>query len=304
LSPHLEENSNSNVISLLEVCFLCNRRFLYESCSTPPLLVHPQHNEEDILLNLFFEDSSTGALLEKSLLHQSSSSCNFCKTLCNSLLEAKTKISGIIEEITALIRRSKKLSSSSCHMLSRARVVSRLFQDPPLPVASSPPSSYLFTGFDTNSLPGTPSMLSHNNNASSPPTFSFLSPLKSPRKSRQSESPPRKISPPTEMSKMLTASNSSGRLFVIVQEESINLDKSINKAEEGEEEQVKNPLEESKLEEQSVKENEKGSKRMKGGGKFTCTICSKGFKCNRDLQSHVGYHTQDKPHTCDICGTR
>lgn len=40
------------------------------------------------------------------------------------------------------------------------------------------------------------------------------------------------------------------------------------------------------------------------GGKFVCTICPKSFKCNRDLQSHIGSHSQSKPFSCEICGTR
>jgi hypothetical protein len=51
-----EENSNSNVVSLLEVCFLCNRRFLYDLTLDPGTT--QDDKEEDVLLHMFFEDTS------------------------------------------------------------------------------------------------------------------------------------------------------------------------------------------------------------------------------------------------------
>lgn len=75
VSPE-EENSNSNVVSLLEVCFLCNRRFLYD-LTLEPTTAQDGLKEEDVILHMFFDDTSNKC--SHSILHLMSYKLNIFK---------------------------------------------------------------------------------------------------------------------------------------------------------------------------------------------------------------------------------
>ncbi|CAL1530490.1 unnamed protein product, partial [Lymnaea stagnalis] len=38
--------------------------------------------------------------------------------------------------------------------------------------------------------------------------------------------------------------------------------------------------------------------------KYKCSVCCKAFTCSSHMRSHEKLHSGEKPHRCDICGSK
>ncbi|CAL8127435.1 unnamed protein product [Orchesella dallaii] len=106
-------SDGSDNADLLDFCFLCSRQFFHERVED----YGTERLKDEEVLETFFEELGP---VDRSLLQ----CCPACKALCKTLLRTKAALSSLIDEITNLLLRSRKVS----YLLSKSRVVSRLFQ--------------------------------------------------------------------------------------------------------------------------------------------------------------------------------
>ncbi|ODM99703.1 putative zinc finger protein, partial [Orchesella cincta] len=212
-------SDSSDNADLLDFCFLCSRQFFHERVED----YGTERIKDEEVLETFFEELGP---VDRSLLQ----CCPACKALCKTLIRTKAALSSLIDEITKLLLRSRKVS----YLLSKSRVVSRLFQSsnsslPPCETSTSylqQPLSQINFHKDVSSTA--------NNSTCFPTQFdlqfdssnktvgdSLDLGLSQPKPSVIKKSPPRKPDKRTLASKMLPI-NSNSEFSLILNESIMN----------------------------------------------------------------------------------